>query len=141
MNRTTKPTARAFLVPATLLLAAATPALATPPAVDWFTIDCGGGTSSGGPYTLTATIGQPDAGPLLAAAGASMSGGFWVVASTLPPPPCPADFNHSGAVSVQDIFDFLAAYFGSDPAADFNLSGQVSVQDIFDFLAAYFAGC
>jgi hypothetical protein len=26
-------------------------------------------------------------------------------------------------------------------AADFNQSGIVSVQDIFDFLAAYFAGC
>jgi hypothetical protein len=54
---------------------------------------------------------------------------------------CPADFNGSGVVSVQDIFDFLAAYFASDPAADFNGSGAVSVQDIFDYLAAYFAGC
>jgi hypothetical protein len=111
-------------------------------AITWSSVDGGGNMfTSGGVYTLGSTIGQPDAGPLLAAAGTSMTGGFWVVASTLPPPPCPADFNHSGAVSVQDIFDFLAAYFGSDPAADFNLSGQVSVQDIFDFLAAYFAGC
>jgi hypothetical protein len=58
-----------------------------------------------------------------------------------PPPPCPADFNHSGSVTVQDIFDFLAAYFAADLTADFNASGQVTVQDIFDFLAAYFAGC
>ncbi len=28
---------------------------------------------------------------------------------------CPADFNNSGAVSVQDIFDFLAAYFAGCP--------------------------
>jgi hypothetical protein len=42
---------------------------------------------------------------------------------------------------VQDIFDFLAAYFSNGPGADFNGSGAVSVQDIFDFLAAYFAGC
>ncbi len=54
---------------------------------------------------------------------------------------CPADFNASGQRSVQDIFDFLAAYFGADPAADFNRSGAVSVQDIFDFLAAYFGPC
>jgi hypothetical protein len=54
---------------------------------------------------------------------------------------CPADYNCSGAVSVQDIFDFLAGYFTGDPAADFNHSGSVSVQDIFDYLAAYFAGC
>jgi hypothetical protein len=57
------------------------------------------------------------------------------------PPPCPADVNASGSVTVQDIFDFLAAYFSQDPRADFNRSGTISVQDIFDFLAAYFAGC
>lgn len=56
-------------------------------------------------------------------------------------PPCTADFNHSGAVSVQDIFDFLAAYFSGSPSADVNGSGAVSVQDIFDYLAFYFAGC
>jgi hypothetical protein len=42
---------------------------------------------------------------------------------------------------VQDIFDFLAAYFAGNPRADFNHSTTISVQDIFDFLAAYFAGC
>lgn len=54
---------------------------------------------------------------------------------------CPADFNASGTVTVQDIFDFLAAYFASDPAADFNASGAITVQDIFDYLGAYFVGC
>jgi hypothetical protein len=54
---------------------------------------------------------------------------------------CPADFNFSGVVSVQDIFDFLAAYFSNDPRADINGSGAITVQDIFDFLAAYFGGC
>jgi hypothetical protein len=55
--------------------------------------------------------------------------------------PCPADFNASGAVTVQDIFEFLAAYFGDDPSADFNASGTISVQDIFEFLSAYFSPC
>jgi hypothetical protein len=31
------------------------------------------------------------------------------------PTPCAADFNRSGAVTVQDIFDFLAAYFAGCP--------------------------
>lgn len=56
-------------------------------------------------------------------------------------PGCPADFNGSGAVTVQDIFDFLGAYFANIPSADFNGSGAVTVQDIFDFLGAYFTGC
>ncbi|MCC6323067.1 MAG: hypothetical protein IT438_16715 [Phycisphaerales bacterium] len=60
---------------------------------------------------------------------------------TILPPDCPADFNNSGAVSVQDIFDFLTAYFMNDPSADVNNSGGISVQDIFDYLALYFAGC
>ena len=44
--------------------------------IDWYTIDGGGGTSSGGPYTLSGTIGQPDAGTL---GGGSfvLDGGFW----------------------------------------------------------------
>lgn len=54
---------------------------------------------------------------------------------------CPGDFNASGAVSVQDIFDFLMAYFASDLDADVNGSGTVTVQDIFDFLSGYFAAC
>ena len=54
---------------------------------------------------------------------------------------CAADFNCSGAVTAQDIFDFLAAYFSHNASADFNGSGQITVQDIFDFLAAFFAGC
>ncbi|MFN7022767.1 MAG: GC-type dockerin domain-anchored protein, partial [Phycisphaerales bacterium] len=52
-----------------------------------------------------------------------------------------ADINDDGLLTVQDIFDFLNAYFGSLPTADYNLSGQITVQDIFDFLNAYFAGC
>jgi hypothetical protein len=32
--------------------------------IDWFTIDGGGGTSTGGVFSVTGTIGQPDAGTL-----------------------------------------------------------------------------
>jgi hypothetical protein len=54
---------------------------------------------------------------------------------------CPADFNADGAVTVQDIFDFLSAWFAGDPRSNFNGQGGISVQDIFDYLAAWFAGC
>ncbi len=55
-------------------------------------------------------------------------------------PPCPGDFNASGKLSVQDLFDYLAAYFSGEPRADFNDSGTISLQDLFDYLTAYFAG-
>ncbi len=54
---------------------------------------------------------------------------------------CAADFNCSNQVTVQDLFDFLATWFGLGPSADINGSGSVSVQDVFDFLAYWFAGC
>jgi glycosylphosphatidylinositol phospholipase D len=58
----------------------------------------------------------------------------------LRPAPCVPDFNMSGGLEVQDIFDYLNAWFAGDPRADFN-GGGLAVQDIFDFLNAWFAGC
>lgn len=44
--------------------------------IDWYTIDGGGGTSTGGPYTLTGTIGQADAG-WSSGGNYELLGGFW----------------------------------------------------------------
>jgi len=44
--------------------------------IDWFTIDGGGGTSTGGVYSVSGTIGQPDAGTL-AGGPYTLRGGFW----------------------------------------------------------------
>lgn len=60
---------------------------------------------------------------------------------TGPSDDCRADFDGSGTVNVQDIFDFLTAWFDGERDADFNGSHANEVQDIFDFLAAWFAGC
>ncbi|MCC6322599.1 MAG: hypothetical protein IT438_14315 [Phycisphaerales bacterium] len=54
---------------------------------------------------------------------------------------CVADLSGDGTTTVEDIFQFLAAYFAGEIRADINASGALSVQDIFDFLSAYFAGC
>lgn len=56
-------------------------------------------------------------------------------------PPCPADFNGDGDDTLQDLFDFLAAWFARNPAADINNLDGVTVQDLFDFLTAWFGGC
>jgi len=49
---------------------------AGPYEITWYTIDGGGGTSSGGPYVLTGTIGQPDA-DWCEGGKYELLGGFW----------------------------------------------------------------
>ena len=44
--------------------------------IDWFTIDGGGGTSTGGAYAVSGTIGQLDAGTL-SGGSYTLDGGFW----------------------------------------------------------------
>ena len=45
-------------------------------AIDWQTIDGGGGTSTGGVYSVSGTIGQPDAGEM-SGGNFTLQGGFW----------------------------------------------------------------
>ena len=48
--------------------------------------------------------------------------------------------NGPGGCAYVDV-DLLAAYFSLDMQADFNHSGAVCIQDVFDFLTAYFTAC
>lgn len=57
--------------------------------VDWFTIDCGSGTSSGGTYSVSGTIGQPDAGGPMTNGPYSVIGGFWVLPQAVQTPGAP----------------------------------------------------
>jgi hypothetical protein len=68
-------------------LAAATHA--QPFAIDWFTIDGGGGVSSGGAFTLSGTIGQWDAGPIMTGGDFALTGGFWALPIAVPTPESP----------------------------------------------------
>jgi hypothetical protein len=47
--------------------------------ISWFTIDGGGGTSTStdGRFSLSGTIGQPDAGAPMTGGQYSLTGGFW----------------------------------------------------------------
>jgi hypothetical protein len=56
--------------------------------VDWFTIDAGGGTSTGSVYSVTGTIGQPDAGAMTGG-GYTLQGGFWGILAAVQTPGAP----------------------------------------------------
>jgi hypothetical protein len=70
--------AKKALLTATLALFA-TLALAQSYSIDWHAIDGGGGTSTGGVYSISGTIGQADAGGSTTNGQYSITGGFWVL--------------------------------------------------------------
>ena len=124
---------------------AAPAALAQPFEIDWYTIDGGGGTSSGGTYVLSGTIGQHDAGGTLAGGTYELTGGFWTAFTGLACDACVADVNSDGLASPADFTAWLA--FFQNPAlpgaecADVNRDGLLSPADFTAWLAAFQVGC
>jgi hypothetical protein len=56
--------------------------------VNWSTLDGGGGTSTGGVYTVSGTIGQPDAGGM-SGGTYTLEGGFWGLVAAVQTPGAP----------------------------------------------------
>ena len=74
--------------PLTLLLALAGLAHAQSYSVDWSKIAGGGGTSTGGVYSVSGTIGQPDAGKMNGG-NYAIDGGFWGIIAAVQTPGAP----------------------------------------------------
>jgi hypothetical protein len=65
--------------------------------LDWHKIAGGGGTCSGGVYSVSGTIGQPDAGLTMAGGNYSLTGGFWSLIAAVQTPGAPLlTVTHSG---------------------------------------------
>jgi len=95
----------------------------------WKTIDGGGGTCSGGAYTLVGTIGQPDAA-YSAGGQYELLGGFWPGG-----PLCIVDFHH---------FASFAGYWletGSDLPADLYEDDIVNWRDLDVFVDEWLGYC
>jgi hypothetical protein len=54
--------------------------------IDWYKIAGGGGTSTGGTYQVSGTIGQHDASDAMTGGSYSMTGGFWSIISVVQMP-------------------------------------------------------
>jgi hypothetical protein len=107
--------------------------------LSWSTIDSGGGTSNGGSYAISGTIGQPDAGPSTPMTGGpfSLVGGFWPGADDL----CDPDCNQSGTLTIADFGCFQAKFASGDPYADCNHNGTLTIADFGCFQAQFADGC
>ena len=95
----------------------------------WSTIDGGGGTSAGGQYELTGTIGQPDAGSM-SGGQYEVLGGFW--------PGGPLCF-----VNFEDFARFaeLWLYQGEGLPADLDGNGYVNMLDLKLFTDVWLCPC
>lgn len=72
-----KTTFKSLLLTGTLLVSVT--AFSQSFSIDWYTIDGGGGTSTGGVYSVSGTIGQHDAGNQMSGGNFSVTGGFWAL--------------------------------------------------------------
>ena len=45
-----------------------------------------------------------------------------------------ADYNHSGLVDIDDLFDYLTGWFAGKPSADTNLNGVLEIQDVLGYV-------
>jgi hypothetical protein len=68
--------------------------------MDWYKIAGGGGASTGGLYSVSGTIGQPDASGAMSGGSYSMTGGFWSLISVLQTPGAPTLFIRQAGNSV-----------------------------------------
>jgi hypothetical protein len=66
-------------------------------AIDWYKIAGGGGTSTGGVYSVSGTIGQHDAGLAMSGGNYTVTGGFWSLLAVVQTPGAPLlTITHSG---------------------------------------------
>jgi hypothetical protein len=100
-----------------------------PYVLDWSTIDGGGGQSSSGPYTLTGTIGQPDAA-YSAGGQYELLGGFWPGG-----PLCFVDFYSFARFAEQWL------YTGPGLAADLHEDNIVDKLDLKVFADEWLYSC
>lgn len=73
---------------AVLLLVFASTAYPQSYSIDWCKVADGGGTSAGGAYTVSGTIGQPDAGAM-SGGNYSLTGGYWALIAAVQQPGAP----------------------------------------------------
>ena len=75
-------------------------ASAQPYSVDWYKVSGGGGTSTGGVYSVSGTIGQHDAGGPLTGGNYAVTGGFWALYAVSTPGAPALTITYAGSQAV-----------------------------------------
>jgi hypothetical protein len=82
--------------------------------IDWSKVSGGGGTSTGGVYAVSGTIGQHDAGTTMSGGNYSLTGGFWSFLSLVQTPGAPL-------LSIRYTTTNTAVVSWPSPSTGFNL--------------------
>jgi hypothetical protein len=121
-----------------LLLPAA--GFAQPYSVDWYKIAGGGGTSTGGTYQVSGTIGQLDASGAMSGGNYSVTGGFWSLINTVQTPGAPTLYSsHAGntvTVFWQNVpgWHLIQDNSLTTPVASWSASGGVTTSNGTNYL-------
>src|ERR1017187_6815621 len=99
-----------FAIAAALLPAGA---LAQSYSIDWYKVSGGGGTSTGGVYSVSGTIGQQDAGGPMTGGNYSLYGGFWALYAVQTP--------GAPALAIQLTATNTAIVYWRSPSTGWNL--------------------
>jgi len=94
------------------------PIQAQPFYITWYTVAGGGGTSTGGVYSVSGTIGQPEAGGPLTGGNYSLTGGFWSLYAVQTP--------GAPLLSIR-ITNNTAMVYWPSPAPGFNLQANADL--------------
>jgi hypothetical protein len=86
--------------------------------IDWYKVSGGGGTSTGGIYSVSGTIGQHDAGGPLTNNSYFVSGGFWSLYAVQAP--------GAPALSIK-LTNHMAMVYWPSPSPGFALQGNTNL--------------
>ncbi len=97
MNLRVRHSAKALLLCSILALAGFSIEARGQYSINWYKVSGGGGTSTGGVYSVSGTLGQPDAGSAMSGGQYSVTGGFWSLIAVVQTPGLPnLSIEHSG---------------------------------------------
>ena len=114
--------------------------------ISWHSFEGGGillTDGNPGGLSFAGTAGQPEVGTMVALdadSDLSFVSGFWAGGGD---ELCAGDFNGDGALTPDDLSDFITCYFEFPPcgSADVTIDGEVNPDDLSDYINAYFGGC
>jgi hypothetical protein len=110
-----------------VLVIVASSARAQSYSIDWSTIDGGGGTSTAGVFSVSGTIGQPDAGAMSGGPYA-VQGGFWGLIAAIQTPGAPLlRIINTGTNAVAVVWPSTPTTFTLQQNTDLNTTNWVSV--------------